>query len=73
MTNERLSNLALLSIEAKRAEAVDREVFVDEFDARHDNRRINYADINKGHKIFSTYFRPVFSVDDYCTVTFSLD
>lgn len=40
MSNERLTNLALLSIESNRAEQIDLEDFVDEFDARHENRRI---------------------------------
>ena len=40
MSNERLSNIALLSIESGRAENINLEDFVDEFDSRHDNRRI---------------------------------
>ena len=40
MTSERLSNIALLSIASKRAESIDFDSFVDEFDSRHDNRRI---------------------------------
>ena len=40
MSNTHLSNLALLSIESERADAIDLEDFVDEFDARHENRRI---------------------------------
>ena len=40
MCHDRLSQLALLSIESNRAEALDLEQFVDEFDSRHDNRRI---------------------------------
>ena len=40
MTSERLSNIAILSIESKRAESIDLDNFVDEFDSRHDNRRI---------------------------------
>ena len=40
MANDRLTNLAILSLE-ERAENIDLELFVDEFDARHDKRRIN--------------------------------
>ncbi|XP_066969177.1 zinc finger MYM-type protein 1-like [Macrobrachium rosenbergii] len=40
MTSARLSNIALLSIESARAEGIDLDCFVDEFDSRHDNRRI---------------------------------
>jgi hypothetical protein len=40
MSSVRLSNLALLAIENSRAETLDLECFVDEFDSRHDNRRI---------------------------------
>ena len=40
MCHERLSHLALLSIDSTRAESIDLEQFVDEFDSRHDNRRI---------------------------------
>ena len=40
MCHDRLSQLALLSIESNRAESLDLEQFVDEFDSRHDNRRI---------------------------------
>ena len=42
MCHDRLSQLALLSIESnRRAESLDLEQFVDDFDSRHDNRRIN--------------------------------
>lgn len=37
---ERLSNLAVLSIESKRAKGLDMDLVVDEFDGRHQNRRI---------------------------------
>jgi len=40
MGDERLSNLAVLSIESKRAKALDLDSVVDEFDCRHENRRI---------------------------------
>ena len=40
MSNKRISNLGFLSIESSRAGAIDVENFIDEFDARHDNRRI---------------------------------
>ena len=40
MCHERLSHLALLSMESTRTESIDLEQFVDEFDSRHDNRRI---------------------------------
>jgi len=35
-----LGNIDLLSIERVRAEKIDLDDFVDEFDSRHDNRRI---------------------------------
>ena len=41
MTNDRLTNLAILSIEESRTENIDSELFVDEFDVNHDNRRID--------------------------------
>ena len=40
MCHDLLSQLALLSIESNRAESLDLEQFVNEFDSRHDNRRI---------------------------------
>jgi len=40
MTSERLGNINLLLIERVRAEKIDLDDFVDEFDSRHDNRRI---------------------------------
>ena len=40
MSNGRLSNIALLSIESVRAESINLDAFVDEFDSRHGNRRI---------------------------------
>ena len=40
MANDRLTNLAILSLE-DRTESIDLELFTDEFDARHENRRIN--------------------------------
>ena len=40
MPRDRLSQLALLSIESNRAESLDLERFLDEFDSRHGNRRI---------------------------------
>ena len=40
MSDERLSNIAVLSIEATRAESIDLDEFVDEFDARHNNRKL---------------------------------
>ena len=40
MTNERLSNLALLSLELKYVDDIDLDTFVDEFDCMHNNRRI---------------------------------
>ena len=38
--HERLSHLALLTMESTRAESIDLEQFFDEFDPRHDNHRI---------------------------------
>ena len=40
MCHEGLIHLALLSIESTRAELLDLEQLVDEFDSRHDNRHI---------------------------------
>ena len=40
MNHDRLSSIALLSIERARAESINLEDFVDEFDSRHNNRRI---------------------------------
>ena len=40
MTSERLGNVDLLPIKRVRAENIDLDDFVDEFDSRHDNRRI---------------------------------
>ena len=40
MCHDRLSQLALLSIESNRAEALDLGKFADELDSRHDNCRI---------------------------------
>ena len=40
LSNHRLSNIALLSIESARAESINLEDFVDEFDNGHNNRRI---------------------------------
>ena len=47
MSNDRLSNIALLSIESARPESINLENFVDKFDSGHDNRRINYTNILK--------------------------
>jgi len=40
MTSERSGNVDLLSVERVRAEKLDLDDFVDEFDSRHDSRRI---------------------------------
>lgn len=40
MCDSRLSNLAVLSVESARAKAIDFEAFVDEFDSRHQNRKL---------------------------------
>lgn len=40
MTNDRLSSVALLSIESTRAQNIDFSAFVDEFDSRHHNRKL---------------------------------
>ena len=40
ITDDRLSNIAILSIESVRAEALDLDDFVDEFDSRHCNRKL---------------------------------
>jgi len=38
--DSRLSNIAVLSIESSRAESSSLDAFVDEFDARHQNRKL---------------------------------
>ena len=40
MCDSRLSNIAVLSIESSRAESSSLDAFVDEFDARHQNRKL---------------------------------
>jgi len=40
MASERLGNVDLLLVERVRAETIDLDDFVDEFDSRHDIRRI---------------------------------
>ena len=50
MCHDRLSHLALLSIESNRAQSIDLEQFGDEFDSRHDNRRIKFL-----HILFCSY------------------
>ena len=40
MSIKKLSNIALLSIESTRAENINLDHFVDEFDSGHDNRKI---------------------------------
>ena len=40
MCDVRLSNIAVLSIESSRAESLSLDAFVDEFDARHQNRKL---------------------------------
>jgi len=40
MTSERLGNADLLSVERVRAEKIDLDDFVDEFDSQHDKRWI---------------------------------
>lgn len=40
MCNDRLSNIAILSIESGRLKSLDLNEFVDEFDAKHNNRRL---------------------------------
>lgn len=40
MCDSRLSNLAVLSVELARAKAIDFDAFVDEFDSRHQNRKL---------------------------------
>jgi len=40
LTIERLGDVDLLLVERVRAEKIDLDDFVDEFDSRHDNRRI---------------------------------
>jgi len=43
MTCEKLGNVDLLSVERVRAEKIDLYDLVDEFDSRHDNRRIKQS------------------------------
>ena len=40
MCDSRLSNIAVLSVESRRAELLNLDNFVDEFDARHNNRKL---------------------------------
>jgi len=40
MCDVRLSNIAILSIESSRAESLNLDAFVDEFDSRHQNRKL---------------------------------
>jgi len=40
MCDDRLSNIAVLSIESLRAEAISLDEFVDKFDSRHKNRKL---------------------------------
>jgi hypothetical protein len=40
MTDDRLRNIAVLSIETVRAEAIDLDAFVDEIDCKHSNRKL---------------------------------
>ena len=40
MSNKRVSNLAILSVKSKKAHSVSLFVFVDKFDAKHDNRKL---------------------------------
>jgi len=40
MCDVRLSNIAILSIESSRSESLSLNAFVDEFDARHQNRKL---------------------------------
>ena len=40
MCDSRLSNLAVLSVESARAESLNLDVFVDEFDSKHQNRKL---------------------------------
>ena len=40
MCDNRLSNISVLSVESARARAIDFDAFVDEFDARHHNRKL---------------------------------
>ena len=41
MCDSRLSNIAVLSVESQRARAIDFDAFIDEFDARHNNRKLS--------------------------------
>jgi len=41
MCDSRLSNIAVLSVESARARSIDFDAFVDEFDARHHNRKLS--------------------------------
>ena len=40
MCNDRLSNIAILSVESGRVKSLDLDEFVDEFDAKHNNRKL---------------------------------
>ena len=57
--HEGLSHLALLSIESTRAESIDLEQFVDEFDSRHD-KILNYTKIEWILRAIETIFEEFF-------------
>jgi len=40
MSDTRVSNIGVLSIESRRAELLSLDNFVDEFDSRHDNSKL---------------------------------
>jgi len=45
MTSERLGNVDQLSVEKVRAEKIDLDDFVDDFDSRHDIQGLRYIEL----------------------------
>ena len=61
MWHYRLSNLALLSIESILAESIELEQFVNEFDSRHENRRIKLPDFERQCRQYIKQFSLAFN------------
>ena len=47
MCDSRLSNIAVMSIESARAESLSLDIFVDEFDSKHQNRKLALHRVSK--------------------------
>ena len=57
MASERLGNVDLLLVERVRAETIDLDDFVDEFDSRHDIRRIKLHWVHNDIKFYRSLCR----------------